>query len=42
MESCPISLLKEDVIEPNLKLECVHKFCYLGDTFGAGRSIDVT
>ena len=42
MESCPISLLTEDVIEPNLKLECVHKFCYLGYTFGAGGSIDVT
>ena len=38
MESCPISLLKEVVIEPNLKLECVHKFCYLGP----GGSMDVT
>ena len=40
-ESCHISLLKEVVIEPNVKLECVHKFCYLGDTFGAGGSMDV-
>ena len=29
-------LLKEVVIEPNVKLECVPKFCYLGDTLGAG------
>ena len=30
------ALLKEVVIEPNVKLECVTKFCYLGDTLGAG------
>ena len=29
-------LLKEVVIEPNVKLECVPKFCYLGYTLGAG------
>ena len=29
-------LLKEVVIEPNVKLECVTKFCYLGETLGAG------
>ena len=29
-------LMKEVVIEPNVKLECVPKFCYLGDTLGAG------
>ena len=29
-------MLKEVVIEPNVKLECVPKFCYLGDTLGAG------
>ena len=28
-------LLKEVVIQPNVKLECVPKFCYLGDTLGA-------
>ena len=28
--------LKEVVIEPNVKLECVPRFCYLGDTLGAG------
>ena len=27
-------LLKAVVIEPNVKLECVPKFCYLGDTLG--------
>ena len=25
-------LLKEVAIEPNVRLECVPKFCYLGDT----------
>ena len=29
-------LVKEVVIEPNVKLECVTKFCYLGDTLGSG------
>ena len=29
-------LVKEAVIEPNVKLECVPKFCYLGDILGAG------
>ena len=29
-------LLKEVVIKPNMKLECVPKFCYLGDTLEAG------
>ena len=28
-------MLKEVVIEPNVKMECVPKFCYLGDTLGA-------
>ena len=28
-------LLKEVAIQPNVKLECVPKFCYLGDTLGA-------
>ena len=27
-------------IEPNVKLECVPKFCYLGDTLGAGGGED--
>ena len=29
-------LMKEVVTELNVKLECVTKFCYLGDTLGAG------
>ena len=29
-------LLKEVVTEPNVKLECVPNFCYLGDTLGGG------
>ena len=33
-------LLKEVVIEPNVKLECVPKFCYLGDTLGAGVGVE--
>ena len=33
-------LVKEIVIEPNVKLECVPKFCYLGDTLGAGGGAD--
>ena len=33
-------LLKEVVIEPNVKLECVPKFCYLGETLGAGGGME--
>ena len=33
-------LLKEVVIEPNVKLECVPKFCYLGDTLGAEGGVE--
>ena len=33
-------LLKEVVIEPNVKLECVLKSCYLGDTPGAGGGVE--
>ena len=33
-------LLKEVMIEPNVKLECVPKFCYLGDTLGAGGGVE--
>ena len=29
-------LLKEVWFEPHVKLECVTKFCYLGDTVGVG------
>ena len=33
-------LLKEVVIGPNVELECVPKFCYLGDTLGAGGGVE--
>ena len=33
-------LLKEVVIKPNVKLEYLPKFCYLGDTLGAGGGAD--
>ena len=33
-------LLKEVVTEPNVKLECVPKFCYFGNTLGAGGGVD--
>ena len=38
MEEGPVGtvLRREFEIEPNVKLECVPKFCYLGDTLGAG------
>ena len=28
--------LREVEIEPNVKLECLPKFCYFGDTLGVG------
>ena len=33
-------LQREVEIEPSVKLECVPKFCYLGDTLGAGGGAD--
>ena len=33
-------LLKEVVIEPNVKLECIPKFCYLGNTLGEGGCVE--
>ena len=33
-------LLKEFVVEPNVKLECVPKLCYLGDTICAGGGVE--
>ena len=35
-----LKMSKEVVIEPNVKLECVPKFCYLGDTLGAGGGVE--
>ena len=42
MEEGPVGtvLQREVEIEPNMKLECVPKFCYLGDTLGAGGGAD--
>ena len=31
---------REDGIQCNMKLECVPKFCYLGDILGAGGGAD--
>ena len=35
-------LQREVEVEPNVKLECVPKFCYLGDTLGAGGGTEET
>ena len=42
LEESPVKtvLQREGEIEPNVKLECVPKFCYLGDTLGAGGGAD--
>ena len=36
----PSVLLSEVDTEPNLKLECVSKFHYLGDTLSAGEGVE--
>ena len=38
-DSAQIVLLSEDELEPGVKLECVSKFCYLGDTLGSGGGV---
>jgi len=42
LEESPVgTVLKREVeIKPNVRLECVPKFSYLGDTFGAGGGAD--
>ena len=42
MEKSPVKtvLQREVEIDPNVELECVPKFCYLGDTLGAGGGAD--
>ena len=42
LEESPVGtvLQREVEIEPTVKLECVIKFCYLGDTLGAGGGAD--
>ena len=32
--------IREVEIEPNVKLECVPKFCYLGDKLGVGGDVE--
>ena len=39
-KSCPVSFDKRGCDEPNVKLECVPKFCYLGNTFSAGEGVE--
>ena len=42
LEKSPVvlALMREVEIEPNVKLKCVPKFCYLGVTFGAGGGVE--
>ena len=42
LESSPDQtvLLKEVEIEPNVKLECVSRFCCLGDMLSIGRGVE--
>ena len=42
MEESPVQSfsLREDEIKPNVKLECLTKFYYLGDTLGAGEGLE--
>ena len=37
--SAPVGLLSEDELEQGVKVECVSKFCYLGDTLGSGGGV---
>ena len=38
-DSAPAVLLSEAELEPGVKVECVSKFCYLGDTLGSGGGV---
>ena len=38
-DSAQVVLLSEVELEPGVKVECVPKFCYLGDTLGSGGGI---
>ena len=35
-DSAQVVLSSEVELEPGVKVECVSKFCYLGDTLGSG------
>ena len=38
-DSARVVLLSEVELEPGVKVECVSKFCYLGDTLGSGGGV---
>jgi hypothetical protein len=38
-DSAQVVLLSEVELEPGVKVECVPKFCYLGDTLGSGGGV---
>ena len=38
-DSAQVVLLSEVELEPGVKVECVSKFCYLGDTLGSGGGV---
>ena len=38
-DSDPVGLLNGVELEPGVKVECVSKFCYLGDTLGSGGGV---
>ena len=38
-DSATVVLLSEVELEPGVKVECVFKFCYLGDTLGSGGGV---
>ena len=40
LEEGPVGTILRGEIEPNVKLECLPKFCYLSDTFSAGGGAD--
>ena len=37
--SAQVVLTSEVELEPGVKVECVSKFCYLGDTLGSGGGV---
>ena len=39
MDPAPVVLSSEVGLEPGVKVECVPKFCYLGDTLGSGGGV---
>ena len=38
-DSAQVLLSSEVELEPGVKVECVSKFCYLGDTVGSGGGV---